>query len=518
MKLKHFEIKDSPRRPLLEGKSISFINSQDEPISPKCFIGVNGSGKSQLLEALAEIFLYLDNKFRKVNPDSKDNPPSLFLLEYFIYEDKKEILVRVQQESYKAEPIFHKIQNTEDEEDELTEIIESDNVNKYLPKRIIGYSSGNNETLSLPFLDYYDSYAKYTRERALPEKGKSKKDDYDPKLYFMDYNTNTGVVISNFTLGNENDLEHIKKEIGLKLIRNFQLTIQTKHQAARIGKEKEISLTKDHEKWIEQLKKSATCYQYYPSEKKYILDFYNNDATQKALKHFFESSKNLYTAIYKIELLNSLIIEKRHLENIKKSRKERRVLLKYPTVPEKDKVLSFSEIKLKLPNGALIDYLQLSDGEHQLFNVFGTILMFDEPNILFLLDEPETHFNPLWRKEFIQLLTKITKNRHQEFLITSHSPFIVSDCKKENVFIFKKENDKLKIDSPHRETYGANFDYILKIAFDMKTTISNKSHDELWDLIKKSNDLETLIEKSTEFGESPDKFYLLKRIADLEKK
>ena len=52
----------------------------------------------------------------------------------------------------------------------------------------------------------------------------------------------------------------------------------------------------------------------------------------------------------------------------------------------------------------------------------------------------------------------------------------------------------------------------------MKTTISNKSHDELWDLIKKSNDLETLIEKSTEFGESPDKFYLLKRIADLEKK
>lgn len=516
MKLRFIEIKDSPIRPLLNEKSIQFINFPDESISPKCFIGVNGSGKSQILEAIAEIFLYLDNKFREVNPDLKDNPPCLFLLEYFIYEDKKEILVRVQQETYKAEPIFQKILNTEDEES--TEVINKIDVYKYLPKRIIGYSSGNNETLSLPFLDYYDVYAKYTRERALPEKGKSKKDDYDPKLYFMDYNTNTGVVISNFTLGNENDLDHIKKEIGLKLIRNFQITIQTKHQAAKKGNEKEISLTQEHERWIDQLKKSATCYKYFPKEKKYVLDFYNNDATQKALKHFFESSKNLYTAIYKIELLNSLIIEKRHLENIKKSRKERRVLLKYPTVPEKDKVLSFSEIKLKLPNGALIDYLQLSDGEHQLFNVFGTILMFDEPNILFLLDEPETHFNPLWRKTFIQLLTKITKDRHQEFLITSHSPFIVSDCKKENVFIFKKENNKLEIESPHRETYGANFDYILKIAFDMKTTISNKSHEELWDLIKKSNDLETLIEKSTEFGESPDKFYLLKRIADLEKK
>lgn len=514
MKLRFIEIKDSPIRPLLNEKSIQFINFPDESISPKCFIGVNGSGKSQILEAVAEIFLYLDNKFRKVNPDLKDNPPCLFLLEYFIYEDKKEILVRVQQETYKSEPIFQKILNTEDEES--TEVINKIDVYKYLPKRIIGYSSGNNETLSLPFLDYYDVYAKYTRERALPEKVKSKKDDYDPKLYFMDYNTNTGVVISNFTLGNENDLEHITKEIGLKLIRNFQITIQTKHQAARIGKEKEISLTKDHEKWIEQLKKSATCYQYYPDEKKYILDFYNNNATKKALKHFFESSKNLYTAIYKIELLNSLIIKADHLKEIKKSIKERRVLLKYPTVPEKDKVLSFSEIKLKLPTGALIDYLQLSDGEHQLFNVFGTILMFDEPNILFLLDEPETHFNPLWRKEFIQLLMKITKNRHQEFLITSHSPFIVSDCKKENVFIFKKENNKLKIESPENETYGSNFDYILQIAFDMETSVSNKSHKELLDLIK-SKDLKELIRKSTEFGESPDKFFLLKRISDLKK-
>ncbi|MCL1446541.1 AAA family ATPase, partial [Klebsiella quasipneumoniae] len=44
---------------------------------------------------------------------------------------------------------------------------------------------------------------------------------------------------------------------------------------------------------------------------------------------------------------------------------------------------------------------ELSDGEHQLLHSLGLCLLFRETNSLFLLDEPETHFNPHWRASFI---------------------------------------------------------------------------------------------------------------------
>lgn len=506
MKIHRLKINQIDHRPLLNGIELFFYPSTS--VQPNCFIGINGSGKSQVLETLAEIFYYLDKLYG--NPENKtivSNAPLLFELDYSVTIRKKEYLIEVKQSIPKSRaPEILITQNGKDVDWHI------DSMHTYLPKKIIAYTSGANETLSFPFMDYYDEYAEYTAKRAFGiERGK----DYEPRFYIMDYTTNIGVVISNLVYSSSSKLKAILVTNNLKALRNFQIVIQTKQSAAPSNG---IVLTKELNEWISNLKSVATCFDYSAKDNKYTMDFYNNFATREALKFYFKKPIEFYTALYKIELLNNLIIENNYLKEIKRKRRNRKSLIRNPVVPDKDKVLHYSEIKLRHSSGELINYLSLSDGEHQFMNVFGTILMSDFENALFLLDEPETHFNPMWRREFIKLLGEIVKGRNQEFFLTSHSPFIVADCKREKVFIFKKEKtNQLKVDQPSNETYGSNFDYILKMAFEMDNTMSEKSFEELLKL-QKSTSIKNIEAKIGEFGDSAEKFYVLRRLAELKSK
>ena len=89
----------------------------------------------------------------------------------------------------------------------------------------------------------------------------------------------------------------------------------------------------------------------------------------------------------------------------------------------------------------------ISDGEHQLLHTIGLCLLYRHESVLFLLDEPETHLNPDWRASYIFTLRaaleadESTSEVMREVLQTSHSPFIISDCRKENVLVFTKDRD-----------------------------------------------------------------------------
>ncbi len=509
MLLTRIKIIEVPHRPLLNDLEIKFSQEDDATLTyPNILIGVNGSGKSQLLETIAEIFLYLDRLFRPINRTIVNTSPLLFEIDYILTIRNKKFFVFVKQNAKKGKSPEIEVIDENEEEIELS----IDNFDEYLPQKIIGYTSGDNETLSLPFTEYYDEYADYTARRALKEESK-KLGDYEPRFYLMDYNTNIGVVIANLILGKTSKMDLLLGKIGVSCLKSFQIIIQTKHKAApgTIG----IELTEELDMWIDQLKNAATCFQYFRVENKYVLDFYINAATKDALDFYFGSSIKFYTALYKIELLNNLIIKKAHREAIKQQRSNRRLITKPPTVADQDKVLNYSEIKLELVSGDIVDYLSLSDGEHQLLNIFGTIIMTEFPNCLYLLDEPETHFNPKWRREFISLLSELIKDRKQDYFLTSHSPFIVADSKRDKVYIFRRfSDDKLIVENPSKETYGSDFDYILKIAFDIEYSISERSLEELKTL-QKSRSIPKIEEKIEEFGDSAEKLFLFKHLEDL---
>jgi hypothetical protein len=101
MKLLKLEIGDLPKekqfRSLHAGFKVEFHSLDTkgikamESFSPFCFAGLNGSGKSNVLEALAAIFYHMECCVAKYKPDSfatQFRPhicsPDAFTLEYLI--------------------------------------------------------------------------------------------------------------------------------------------------------------------------------------------------------------------------------------------------------------------------------------------------------------------------------------------------------------------------------------------------------------------------------------------------
>jgi len=97
----------------------------------------------------------------------------------------------------------------------------------------------------------------------------------------------------------------------------------------------------------------------------------------------------------------------------------------------------------------------------------------------------------------------------QEIVITTHSPFVLSDMRKRNVFVFDKSENKLKYIECPIETYGASAGIILDAIFGKEDTISEKAKfelDELFKDIKNMGDIRRVVEQlNSRFGDSVEK-------------
>lgn len=89
----------------------------------------------------------------------------------------------------------------------------------------------------------------------------------------------------------------------------------------------------------------------------------------------------------------------------------------------------------------------LSAGEKVYINTFSLIyhhLNSSSKNLLLILDEPDINFHPEWSRQFIYNLTKlisVRKQKNVQVLISSHSPFLMTDIPNENVFLINEKND-----------------------------------------------------------------------------
>lgn len=109
---------------------------------------------------------------------------------------------------------------------------------------------------------------------------------------------------------------------------------------------------------------------------------------------------------------------------------------------------------------------QLSDGEKMLLMLVTDLarrLAIANPNShdallgkgIVLIDEIDLHLHPQWQRSVIPSLTQTFPNC--QFIVTTHSPQVLSEVKKENVFII--DNYQIVENTPH--TYGKDSNSIL---------------------------------------------------------
>ena len=526
-------------------------SSDGNPMEPLCFVGLNGSGKSNVLEVLAEIFYYLETYFRgrrlgrgglkrfktPFGFDIKYSLPRLVVLSHL--QDWPELRDRL--DKSQTDPLiciskvpneYPEIKAVLNDEEILLQNKDNNREEGVLPTRVIGYSSGMNELLSNPFIKIDFQY--------LAELNQKTNNSADAKLdmnrlFFMSYDSNKYIVIANFMFdkGDEssklagNDLSHIKREVKVSDIARFSIQLQLEKNPSKdsnyLPSELNVALNK--------LIACATICEQNEIEagktkvrKTIKLDYWVNDATKDAFKDQFKNSYELFRALYFLQLLNSNLVD-RNTRDLVINAKTGDIENLSEELPrfEKDKLRFWvHNIKLRMPNRALVDYRKLSDGEHQLLQVFGSLVLMDSAGSLFLLDEPETHFNPEWRSKFVQLLKQsCVEDRQQEVVLTTHSPFIVSDCKSANVLMFKKDPNthSVSCNSPvDFNTFGASVNAITMKVFGQTGSIGDYAADKLADLRKtldNHGDPDELIMQANDLlGDSVEKILFINQALD----
>ena len=260
-----------------------------------------------------------------------------------------------------------------------------------------------------------------------------------------------------------------------------------------------------------------------------ILDFVIDDdniAIHEAFKfHYDKSAFQLFQTFYELQSLNVLIEKTQTRKFVESASKDLNISDELSKPDPSELVFRIEKIKIKKESKnkneiEIIDYKSLSDGEHQLNEVIGSVMMMEEEGSLFLMDEPDTHFNPKWRAKMVTMLNKVSGNeydqegnpeniRKHEIIMTTHSPFIISDNYKEDVYKFVRKDNKLNFEELKYETYGASISFIMETIFNRDVTISDYSNKHLIDLkesIKNLDDVKRVKKELLVFGESIEKF------------
>ncbi|MFT7442453.1 MAG: AAA15 family ATPase/GTPase [Maribacter sp.] len=119
-------------------------------------------------------------------------------------------------------------------------------------------------------------------------------------------------------------------------------------------------------------------------------------------------------------------------------------------------------VKVKKVNvNGNITFKELSEGEQQLLTVIGLLRFTKEEESLILLDEPDTHLNPLWKWKYMNLLEEYSgKDDSSQILMTTHDPLVIGGLTKEEIRIFQsvKKIDEDGKEFQQVETFEPDFD------------------------------------------------------------
>lgn len=156
-------------------------------------------------------------------------------------------------------------------------------------------------------------------------------------------------------------------------------------------------------------------------------------------------------------------------------------------------------VRLKNNDGS-VTFRELSEGEQQLLTVLGLLRFTAEEESLFLLDEPDTHLNPRWCVDYISYLkhfiasgTETEKTSH--ILLTTHNPLAIAELDREQVQILRmaKQDGQRQIVACYPEMAPRGMGYAAIVTSDMFGIASSLD-----------SSTQLLLEKQRAFSAKPD--------------
>lgn len=135
-----------------------------------------------------------------------------------------------------------------------------------------------------------------------------------------------------------------------------------------------------------------------------------------------------------------------------------------------------------------ISFTQLSEGELQMLTVLGLMRITREDHCLFLLDEPDTHLNPIWKLRYFDDIEGVLNQDGEaliqgasQVLITTHDPMMIGSLKREQVHILRRKADRTEVETPDEHPQGMGVTGLLKSElFGLSSTLDIETERRLF--------------------------------------
>ena len=478
-------------------------DAQPKSIRSHALIGQNGTGKSNLIEALITIFRDID-----LDRDAAFD----YTLEYSI----RGHTVRIQADTAKQKRPFVWVDDDKVSQDYL---IKNDPPDKQprderrgprlLPSHIFAYYSGRNERIETLFQEHQRRFIKRmekSSEEVLPAS-----------------------LLQNFT-GSEADIRAVEeakrrdqnrlRKLGDDRLRRLFYCRGGHNQLVLLA-----CLLSDDPVFqkvlknlhIESLESALFVLKepYYLREKRRSGKFDENDLTEGDPRFWYSRSDVVSEFLDKLWQVAWAPIEKEATKQIDfRGRSEKQKQL-YLFVPSDDKLKRLGElvggtdsffryaegayigdlidevritVKKRDEHGGKVSFTQLSEGELQMLTVLGLMRITSEDHCLFLLDEPDTHLNPIWKLRYFDDIESVLSPREgavvqgeSQILITTHDPMMVGSLKREQVHILRRDGNRTVVETPDEHPQGMGVTGLLKSElFGLSSTLDIETERRLF--------------------------------------
>lgn len=472
MRLASFTIgseRDGIRQQFKNLKNVTIDFEEEEWIT--LVIGRNGTGKSNVLEALAVLFR--DLIMGKNERGEKDKPTFSYILHYFCHEKEIEIDADPEHEKEAYKIRYRDLDETRSEESvqadllsllsgktELAEIAFSKfkkQQDDFLPKYVFGYYSGHSDRMQSVFRPYLQQYDKKLRN--------AKSEDPGLRRLFYALPVHSQFVLLAFVLRQDDLVRHFL---------DTQLGLETDENAASIDS---VLLELNEPSW--NLNKGKDPKGKYGACKEKPDIFWGAEGV---VRYFLDRVHKVSSAPIKLkrkdestlwnsktrEYLYMFIKDKQQLNELVGTQEPREFFrdLESTYVSE---LISEVRIRVKLKkNDGSVTFRELSEGEQQLLTVLGLLRFTAEEESLFLLDEPDTHLNPKWSVDYIDYLNKFVTSgskgeNNSHIVLTTHNPIAIAELTRDQVQILNRDDETRVIEShkPHYNPQGMGYEGII---------------------------------------------------------
>ncbi len=451
MKLDYLEIRDGFKN--IQNLKLDFDESQLLTV----LIGRNGSGKSNVIEALVRIFRALD---------LGEEAPFSYFLRYSLGANRDKVIEVDASPQYGSTPIQqHNIKfqikldllYSELETVSLSKVKrDNDGKSEYLPQNLFAYYSGPSDRLE----DLFKPHRTKFYNQLLKNQVKIE-DEVRPLFYAKPFHSQ--FVLLAFFLNQQ-------QRVGREFLAQ-QLGIKAFHSAHFVFRRPD---------WGKNNKKDI-----FWGARGVVREFLNRllPYTLGAVKAEREEATTLTGKGVNNEFLHLMVPDIFSLKKLATGLSAKNFFKMLESTLLSD-LLSGVHIKVQLTNDEIVSFSELSEGEQQLLTVLGLLEFTVEEDSLFLLDEPDTHLNPSWAAKYHSFLQRFIPNkRFCHILMVTHHPLAIAELDKTQIQVMKRDNQGHSFaEIPDESPIGMGINGILTSdMFGMVTTLDQHTSQVIED-------------------------------------